>query len=165
MANTNLPDDIPVLTEPAAQRLNQRQQLDYRNHRETLLQWLLHLGKDPRNATGYSTSTVKRDAYRIDQFYRWVWEQEDGYTTAVTQKQRVCKNLIDYIRASDANPEVEDEKPRAIDTERKYDSANTLRNFFIDSEQTISKPCLYHARGFLKYISGHPATLRIKTGC
>lgn len=60
MATANLPDDIPVLTDPAARRLNQRQQLDYTNHRETLLQWLLHLGKDPRNATGYSKSTVKQ---------------------------------------------------------------------------------------------------------
>lgn len=101
MANTNLPDDIPVLTEPAAQRLNQRQQLDYRNHRETVLQWLLHLGKDPRNATGYSASTVKRDAYRIDQFYRWVWEQEDGYTTAVTHRH--ADAYVDDLAYGDAS--------------------------------------------------------------
>ena len=82
--------------------------------------------------------------------------RDDGKSeSTVTQKQRVCQNLIDYIRAGDPNPEEEDEPPRVIDTERKYDSANTLRNFFLDSEQTISKPYLYHVRGFLKFISGH----------
>lgn len=87
MANTTLPDEITVLTSPAAKRLHQRQQLDYTNHRETLLRWPLHLGKAPANAVGYSASTVRRDAYRIDQFYRWVWDQEDGYTTAITHER------------------------------------------------------------------------------
>lgn len=82
--------------------------------------------------------------------------RDDGKSeSTVTQKERVCKNLIDYIRAGDPNPDDEDEPPRVIDTERKYDSANTLRNFFIESEQTIAKPYLYHVRGFLKYISSH----------
>lgn len=73
MANdSTLPDDIPLVTEPAQRVLNQRQQLDYETHRKHLLNWLLHLGKHPDNAEGYATSTVKRDAYRLDQFYRWV---------------------------------------------------------------------------------------------
>lgn len=102
MANTqtHLPDDITVLTAPAAAHLNQRQQLDYTNHRETLLKWLLHLGKDPQNATGYSKSTVKCDAYRIDQFYRWVWEKEDGYTTAVTHIH--ADDYVDHLAYGDA---------------------------------------------------------------
>ena len=94
MANT-LPDDIPALTQPAAQRLNQRQQLDYSNYRKTMLLWLLHLGKDPDHATGYSKSTVKRDAYRLNQFYRWVWEQEDRYTTSITHDH--ADAYVDYL--------------------------------------------------------------------
>ena len=104
MTNTptpTLPAEIPVLTQPATDRLNQRQQLDYRNHRETILQWLFHLGKDPANATGYSASTVKRDAYRIDQFYRWVWDQEDGYTTAITHDH--ADQYIDHLAYGDTS--------------------------------------------------------------
>ena len=41
MANTSL-DDVPALTQPAAQQLNQRQQLDYTNYRKTMLLWLLY---------------------------------------------------------------------------------------------------------------------------
>lgn len=82
-------------------------------------------------------------------------DEQDTAESTVTQKQRVCENLIDYIRAGDPDPDDENEDPRVIDTERKYDSANTIRNFFLDSEQTIAKPYLYHVRGFLKYISGH----------
>jgi integrase len=100
MANT-LPDAIPVLTEPAAQRLNQRQQLDYSNHRKTLLQWLLHLGKEPDHATGYSESTVKRDAYRLDQFYRWVWDQEDRYTTSITHDH--ADAYVDHLAYGDGS--------------------------------------------------------------
>lgn len=82
--------------------------------------------------------------------------RDDGKSeSTVTQKQRVCQNLINYIRAGETNPDGDDERPRVLDTERKYDSANTLRNFFLESEQTIAKPYLYHVRGFLKYISGH----------
>ena len=48
------------------------------------LDWLLTFGKDPRKAEGYATSTVENRASRMDQFYRWVWEQEDGYTSNLT---------------------------------------------------------------------------------
>lgn len=37
-------------------------------------------GKEPEKAEGYAEGTVKPRSYRIDRFYRWVWEQEDGYT-------------------------------------------------------------------------------------
>lgn len=37
-------------------------------------------GKEPEKAEGYAKGTVKPRSYRIDRFYRWVWEQEDGYT-------------------------------------------------------------------------------------
>lgn len=70
----NLPNDTKLVPQPAADRLNQRQQLNYETHRETLLQWLYHLGKNPKQAQGYSEFTVRSDAYRLDQFYRWVWE-------------------------------------------------------------------------------------------
>lgn len=43
--------------------------------------------------------------------------RDDGKAeSTVTQKQRVCRNLIDYIREVDSNPEDEEEDPRVLDT-------------------------------------------------
>ncbi|SNR71382.1 Phage integrase family protein [Halorubrum vacuolatum] len=47
---------------------------------------MLTFGKDPEKADGYAKSTVKNRAARMDQFYRWVWEQEDGYTSNLTHE-------------------------------------------------------------------------------
>jgi hypothetical protein len=79
----NLPDDITVLTEPAEKFLNQRQLVDYRSEREDCLSWLLSFGKDPETVDGYALGTVKPRAYRMDQFYRWTWKQEGGYTARI----------------------------------------------------------------------------------
>lgn len=76
-----LPDSITVVTEPAEEYLNQKQLVDYRSEREDCLSWLLTFGKNPKKANGYALGTVEPRAYRIDQFYRWTWDQEGGYTT------------------------------------------------------------------------------------
>lgn len=75
---------IPLVTEPVEERLNQRQQLDYAEERRDLIQWLIKIGKNPDRGEGYSPNTVKPRSYRMDQFYRWVWNEEDGYTTNIT---------------------------------------------------------------------------------
>ena len=76
-------NEVQIVTEPAAEYLNQRQHLDYENERKECLRWLLALGKDPKRGEGYALGTVKPRASRMDQFYRWVWEQEGGYTANV----------------------------------------------------------------------------------
>lgn len=80
-----MPDitDITLIPGPTADRLNQRQMADYRDHRERCIRWLLAVGKNPKNADGYAFQTVKNRSFRMDQFYRWVWEQDGGYTTQV----------------------------------------------------------------------------------
>jgi len=75
-----LPDSVTVVTEPAEEFLNHKQLVDYRTEREECLSWLLAFGKEPSKADGYALGTVKPRAYRMDQFYRWIWEQEGGYT-------------------------------------------------------------------------------------
>ncbi|MFB6295375.1 MAG: site-specific recombinase xerd [Halobacteriales archaeon] len=80
----NLPDEFKIITQPAKERLNQRQLMDYRNHRRKLTKWLWVKGKNPKDREGYSKQSVRYHIYRIDKFYRWVWNQEDGYTTSVT---------------------------------------------------------------------------------
>jgi hypothetical protein len=80
---------VTVITEPTADLLNERQQIDFRNHREQCLEWLLGFGKNPKKADGYAHKTVKARAHRIDQFYRWIWQHETGgYTTNVTVVER-----------------------------------------------------------------------------
>ncbi|GAB3680496.1 hypothetical protein GCM10028857_03290 [Salinarchaeum chitinilyticum] len=75
-----LPDDVTVVSEPAEEFLNQKQLLDYRSEREDCLSWLLAFGKAPEKGEGYAVGTVNPRASRMDQFYRWVWRSEDGYT-------------------------------------------------------------------------------------
>jgi len=78
-------DDISVIPYPTRQLLNNRQLEDYRVHRTNMLEWLLHVGKEPDWAEGYAHETTKRDAYRLDKFYRWAWNhRKAGYTTEIT---------------------------------------------------------------------------------
>ncbi|MFC6835326.1 tyrosine-type recombinase/integrase [Halomarina ordinaria] len=78
-------DDTVIVPGPSKERLNQRQLLDYQEIRREFIEWLLHLGKNPDRAVGYSESTVRQTAYRTDQFFRAVWD-ERGYTTDVTSE-------------------------------------------------------------------------------
>lgn len=77
-------EDIVVISEASEQWLNQRQLEDYRAHREQLIRWVRHLGKDPEKAEGYAHETARNRCYKIDRFYRWIWSQEDGYTLSVS---------------------------------------------------------------------------------
>lgn len=77
-------EDIVVVPEKSREYLNERQLLDYRNHREKLLEWVLNIGKDPKKAEGYAHATARTRSYRLDRFYRWVWQNHDGYTLDIT---------------------------------------------------------------------------------
>lgn len=58
----------------------------------------MRLGKEPDRATGFSKDTVVRTAYRIDQFYRWVWEVQ-GYTTNIDHGE--ADSYVRHIASSD----------------------------------------------------------------
>lgn len=64
--------------------MNPRQIIDYRAEREDCLERLLAFGKTPDKAEGYATTTVDTRSRRMDQFYRWVCQQEGGYTANVS---------------------------------------------------------------------------------
>ena len=81
-----LAEDIPIVPEPAKEYLNTRQTQDYKEYRETFLEWLSVFGKEPEKAEGYSKAVVKNTAYRTDQFFRWVWQKE-SYTVAIDHSQ------------------------------------------------------------------------------
>ena len=81
-----LPDDVPIIPKPTNEYLNERQLVDYREHRENFLEWLFTLGKRPEYGESYLHAVKKTTAYRTDLFYRAVWD-ENGYTTIITQAQ------------------------------------------------------------------------------
>jgi integrase len=77
---------ISVITPTTENKLTSRQLTDYEEHRRLFIEWLLNLGKNSKKAKGYATETTRVRASRADQFYRWVWDEEDRYTTAVTHE-------------------------------------------------------------------------------
>lgn len=77
-------EGIVLVTDAAAENLNPREEIAYREHRRELAEWLLNLGKNPGKANGYSYSTAKSRMNKLDLFYRWVWEQEDRYIQNIT---------------------------------------------------------------------------------
>ncbi len=81
---TPQPDEFAITTQQSREALSEKELTDYRSHRLEFIRWLLYLGKDPEMAEGYSRDTIQKTAYRTDQFYRWVWGQEGGYTTTLT---------------------------------------------------------------------------------
>ncbi len=64
----NAVDDVKLVPEPTKEQLNERQLVDYRQHRTDMVQWMLHLGKDPDKAEGYALDTVRARAHRIDMY-------------------------------------------------------------------------------------------------
>jgi len=88
-------DDSAKLTlvpKTSQEKLNRRQLVDYKDHREKLVKWCLNFGKNPKRSEGYSPHTLENRLYRIDQFYRWVWENKDGYTTIPSPCGRIRKD-------------------------------------------------------------------------
>lgn len=76
-------EDIVLVPETSRNKLNQRQLADYREFRGELVKWMLNLGKDPDKAEGYAWDTARQRSYRLDKFYRWLWN-EQGYTLNAT---------------------------------------------------------------------------------
>jgi site-specific recombinase XerD len=84
VAPENELNGITLVPEQSRQYCNQRQLVDYRQHRETFIKWLLTLGKDPDHGEGYAHATARRRACDCDVFYRWLWTDRNGsYTLAV----------------------------------------------------------------------------------
>ena len=73
---------VPLVTDLSWEQLNERQRVNYREHRRKLLKWLHDLGKSPDKGEGYAEDTIYNRGYRLDVFYRW--EQEGSYPTAIT---------------------------------------------------------------------------------
>lgn len=87
---------VPVVSEKVTERLSERQLLDFTEYKRGLLRWLVNVGKQPDEAEGYASSTVRNVTYKADQFYCWLWSAEEGYTTTITPKDndKYMKHLV-----------------------------------------------------------------------
>lgn len=76
---------IPLMTKDTAERLSEKQRVDYGEEIRSLLNWLLQAGKSPKRLKGYANSTVYTSANHIDVWARWVWD-ERGYTSTFSHE-------------------------------------------------------------------------------
>ena len=90
---------FPLVPEETREYLNEKQLVDYRAYREPFVQWLSVFGKDPDTVEGYATQTVKRTAYRIGKWERWVWSNGDGYTIPMSREDG--DEYMRYLATSD----------------------------------------------------------------
>lgn len=97
-------DDYPVVPDVTKEYLNPHQLLDYRSEREDCLRWLLAYGKDPKQAAGYAPGTVRPRCYRMDRFYRFLWDQKGGYT-ADGRPEHADDWMEQLVRAGRSNAE------------------------------------------------------------
>lgn len=105
-------DELVLIPQPTKEELNKRQLLDYKSQRKDCLEWLLALGKDPKEAEGYAFQTVSNRAYRMDKFYRWVWKQEQGYTTDINHAH--ADNWLQYLARLDKSNAHKDNCRKAV---------------------------------------------------
>ncbi|MFD1563088.1 tyrosine-type recombinase/integrase [Haloarchaeobius amylolyticus] len=90
---------IKVVPKSHDEALNDKQLVDYKDHRVRFLSWLLKVGKIPEKAEGYSPYTVYSTAYRTARFDLWLWEQKGGYKYPPDSDDGAA--YMDYLAFSD----------------------------------------------------------------
>lgn len=71
---------IIIIPESNRDYLDNKQVVDYYEYRRRFLEWLLHFGKNPAKAEGYSPHTVYSTGYRAARFDLWRWRQDGEYS-------------------------------------------------------------------------------------
>jgi len=105
---------ISVVKKLTKEQLTGRQLTDYRDHIRPFIEWLVNLGKDPKHGEGYAHETARCRSCRVDQFYRWVWEQEGHYTTSVTHDH--ADAYMEELAYSDETQNSSANKMKAVKT-------------------------------------------------
>jgi integrase len=57
---------------------------DYHDFKKEVLSWLATYGKHPEKGQGLAESTLQSTHYKLEIVFRWLWEDEDAYTTDFT---------------------------------------------------------------------------------
>lgn len=129
-------DDSEVtISESLKEALNDRQLVDFQDHRQKFVEWMRENGKDPERHDGLADRTIKNYEYRLNAFYEWLWTQNGGYTKALTTKladEYVRQLNTDAITQRDGTPYKEDSKRKTVNALQKLYAWRTYQ--FGDSE-------------------------------
>ncbi|MFC7042199.1 tyrosine-type recombinase/integrase [Halonotius sp. GCM10025705] len=68
---------------------------DYEKFKQQFMEWLQTEGKNTYKHKGYAATTVKHTHYKVDEAYRWKWDQNDEYTTEFTPDD--ATELIEFM--------------------------------------------------------------------
>lgn len=117
--------EFEYVPEASQSRLTYRQCVRYNQHRKAHLTWLQDKGKNPDRDIGYSASEVTTRATRLDQFYRWVWDEFETRTVDVTHEH--ADAFVDGL-AEDEIRRRDTDEPYSEDSKRKF--TNTLESLF-----------------------------------
>lgn len=100
---------------------------DYRQFKEHFLRWLLTEGKDTYRGEGYSEATTRTTHYKVDESYRWLWEEREEYTKVL--KPDDATELIDHLARKTPHPDG-----------YTYTFEKSLRRLFKFKREKLSQP-------------------------
>ncbi|MBX0326019.1 site-specific integrase [Halomicroarcula sp. F13] len=78
-------------------------QNDYARFKTDFIQWLLTEGKDTYRREGFSESTVKTTHYKVEEAYRWLWEEEGEFTKELPPHR--ATELLDQLMRKSPHPD------------------------------------------------------------
>lgn len=76
---------------------------DYQTFKQDFIEWLLIEGKDTYKLKGYSEETVKTTHYKVDEAFRWLWNQKGEYTKEFAPED--ATDLIEFLVRRSTHPE------------------------------------------------------------
>lgn len=94
---------VAEATKESLESFSEMIQDDYKQYKITFLRWLINEGKDTYRGEGFSESTVRTTHYKIDEVYKWLWEQEDEFTKELTREQ--ATQLLDTLMRHSSHPD------------------------------------------------------------
>lgn len=95
--------------------LDEKQWVDYYEHRKAFLIWLLNFGKNPRAAKGYSPYTIYNTGFRTAVFDLWTWENNGGYSIPPSQED--ASAYMEHVALSDVSDST---KGKRLESLRRY---------------------------------------------
>jgi len=93
---------INLVPEANHEHLNEKQLVDYVEHRREFVEWLREQGKDPQRREGYSDYTAYETSYKAARFDRWVWGEEERYTIPPTP-EHADRYVADVVTLRDVS--------------------------------------------------------------
>jgi len=75
---------LKIVPDKNAEQLNNKQLIDYQEHRKEFINWLRTSAKNPEKREGYSDYTTYETSYKTARFDRWVWSEMGRYTIPPT---------------------------------------------------------------------------------